>query len=193
LPNSWPGITTLWSERRQRPDARLKRAIEAGEVSQVIEVAAGLSPRGWRFTRRYGEQLVYVEADLPGMAEHKRAALQRIGSLGERHRVSEIDVLRDDDGPGSLAAVAGELDPGQGLAIVTEGLLGYLPSDAVAAIWRRFATRLGGFAAGRYLSDLHLGGVVTLRSESSEWHCRRSCAVACTCTSPTRRRQNGRS
>jgi O-methyltransferase involved in polyketide biosynthesis len=192
LPNSWPGITVR-SERRQRPDARLERAIEAGEVSQVIEVAAGLSPRGWRFTRRYGEQLVYVEADLPGMAEHKRAALQRIGSLGERHRVSEIDVLRDDDGPGSLAAVAGELDPGQGLAIVTEGLLGYLPSDAVAAIWRRFATTLGGFAAGRYLSDLHLGGVVTLRSESSEWHCRRSCAVACTCTSPTRRRQNGRS
>ena len=98
----------------------------------MIEVAAGLSPRGWRFTRRYGERLVYVEADLPGMAERKRAALERIGSLGERHRVSEVDVLRDDDGPGSLAAVAGELDPGQGLAIVTEGLLGYLPSDAVA-------------------------------------------------------------
>ncbi len=36
-----------------------------------------------------------------------------------------------------------------------------LPSDAVAAIWRRFATTLGGFAAGRYLSDLHLGGAVT--------------------------------
>ena len=72
-----------------------------------------------------------------------------------------VDVLRDDDGPGSLAAVAGELDRGRGLAIVTEGLLGYLPSDAVAAIWRRFATTLGGFAAGRYLSDLHLGGAVS--------------------------------
>ena len=31
----------------------------------------------------------------------------------------------------------------------------------MAAIWRRFATTLGGFAAGRYLSDLHLGGAVT--------------------------------
>ena len=147
--------------RHRAIDARLERAIEAGEVSQVIEVAAGLSPRGWRFTRRYGERLVYVEADLPGMAERKRAALERIGSLGERHRVSEVDVLRDDDGPGSLAAVAGELDRGQGLAIVTEGLLGYLPSDAVAAIWGRFATTLGEFAAGRYISDLHLGGVIS--------------------------------
>ena len=130
--------------RHRAIDARLERAIEAGEVSQVIEVAAGLSPRGWRFTRRYGARLVYVEADLPGMAERERAALQRIGSLGERHRVSEVDVLRADDGPGSLAAVAGELDPDQGLAIVTEGLLGYLPSDAVAAIWRRSRPRWAG-------------------------------------------------
>ena len=88
--------------RHRAIDALLERAIEAGEVSQVIEVAAGLSPRGWRFTRRYGERLAYVEADLPGMAERKRAALERIGSLGERHRVSEVDVLRGDDGPGGL-------------------------------------------------------------------------------------------
>lgn len=147
--------------RHRAIDALLERAIESGEVSQVIEVAAGLSPRGWRFTRRYGKRLVYVEADLPGMAERKRAALERIGSLGERHRVSEVDVLRHDDGPGSLAAVAGELDRSRGLAIVSEGLLGYLPSDAVAAIWRRFATTLGEFAAGRYISDLHLGGVIS--------------------------------
>jgi O-methyltransferase involved in polyketide biosynthesis len=147
--------------RHRAIDALLERAIESGEVSQVIEVAAGLSPRGWRFTRRYGERLVYVEADLPAMAERKRAALERIGSLGDRHRVRDVDVLRDDSAPGSLAAVAGELDQRRGLAIVTEGLLGYLPTDAVAAIWRRFATTLSGFAAGRYISDLHLGGVVT--------------------------------
>ena len=142
--------------RHRAIDALLERAIDAGEVSQVIEVAAGLSPRGWRFTRRYGARLVYIEADLPEMAEHKRAALERMGSLSERHRVRELDALRDDEGPGSLAAVAGELDSDEGLAIVTEGLLGYLPTDAVEGIWRRFAHTLAGFAAGRYISDLHL-------------------------------------
>src|SRR5262249_35852890 len=50
----------------------------------------------------------------------------------------------------------------QGLAIITEGLLGYLPSDAVEALWRRFANVLQGFAKGRYISDLHLGGVQTV-------------------------------
>ena len=147
--------------RHRAIDALLERAIDAGEVGQVIEVAAGLSPRGWRFTRRYGARLVYVEADLPEMAEHKRAALERMGSLSERHRVREVDALREDQGPGSLAAVAGELDSDEGLAIVTEGLLGYLPTDAVEGIWRRFAHTLAGFAAGRYISDLHLAGAAT--------------------------------
>jgi O-methyltransferase involved in polyketide biosynthesis len=147
--------------RHRAIDAVLERAIEAGEVSQVIEVAAGLSPRGWRFRRRYGGRLVYVEADLPEMAERKRAALDRIGSLSGHHRVMDVDVLRDDDGPGSLGAVAAELDPREGVAIVTEGLLGYLPTDAVEATWRRFAQTLAGFAAGRYVSDLHLAGQAT--------------------------------
>src|SRR6476619_3445777 len=42
-------------------DSLLEEAIERGEVSQVIEVAAGLSPRGWRFAERHGERLTYIE------------------------------------------------------------------------------------------------------------------------------------
>jgi O-methyltransferase involved in polyketide biosynthesis len=157
------GVTleTYLLARHRAIDALLERAIERGEVSQVIEVACGLSPRGWRFARRFGNRLTYVEADLPEMAERKRAALERIGSLSDHHRVREVDALRDDDGPGSLAAIAAELDAGEGLAIITEGLLGYLSTDAVAGVWRRFARTLDGFAAGRYISDLHLGGALT--------------------------------
>jgi O-methyltransferase involved in polyketide biosynthesis len=129
-------------------------------VSQVIEVAAGLSPRGWRFAIRYGDRLRYIEAELPDMAARKRAALERMGSLSDHHQVREVDALRH-DGPGSLAAVAVELDDERGLAIITEGLLGYLPTDAVNGIWRRFAGALNGFPIGHYISDLHLGGAVT--------------------------------
>jgi O-methyltransferase involved in polyketide biosynthesis len=154
-------LETYLLARHRAIDALLEHAIERGEVSQVIEVACGLSPRGWRFARRFGSRLTYVEADLPEMAERKRAALERIGSLGDHHRVQEVDALRDDDGPGSLAAIAAELDAGEGLAIITEGLLGYLSTDAVAGVWRRFARTLDGFAAGRYISELHLGGALT--------------------------------
>lgn len=158
------GSATLESyllARHRAIDARLERAIDAGEVSQVIEVAAGLSPRGWRFAERYGEQLVYVEADLPDMASRKRGALERMGSLTDHHRVAAVDALRDDDGPGSLTAVIAELDRGEGLAIITEGLLGYLSTDAVEGLWGRFASSLGEFRHGRYISDLHLGGAIT--------------------------------
>jgi O-methyltransferase involved in polyketide biosynthesis len=156
-----PTLEEYLLARHRAIDMLLENAIERDGVSQVIEVAAGLSPRGWRFAQRYGERLQYVEADLPEMAARKRDALERMGSLSERHRVREVDALRDDDGPGSLAAVVDELDPNRGLAILTEGLLGYLPPEAVAGMWRRFAASLRHFETGRYISDVHMGGAQT--------------------------------
>ena len=47
------------------------------------------------------------------------------------------------------------------MAIVTEGLLGYLATDAMLALWRRIAAALARFPSGRYISDLHLGSVQT--------------------------------
>jgi O-methyltransferase involved in polyketide biosynthesis len=156
-----PTLEAYLLARHRAIDALLDSAIERGEVGQVVEVACGLSPRGWRFARRYGQNIVYVEADLPEMAARKRRALERMDSMGEHHRVREVDALRADDGPGTLAAIAAELDPDRGLAIITEGLLGYISTDAVDGIWRRFARTLSRFPLGRYISDLHLGGSVT--------------------------------
>jgi len=151
-----PSLEPYLLARHRAIDALLEQAIERDGVTQVLEVAAGLSPRGWRFTARYGERLTYVEADLPAMAERKRQALERIGSLSERHRVHDLDALRD-RGPLSLRAVAADLDPAQGLAIITEGLLGYLAPDDVERLWRRFVRTLQHFQTGLYVSDLHLG------------------------------------
>jgi O-methyltransferase involved in polyketide biosynthesis len=155
-----PSLEPYLMARHLAIDARVEQAIESGAATQVLEVAAGLSPRGWRFSERYADRITYVEADLPAMAERKRRALQRIGSLGDHHRVVDLDALKP-GGPGSLAALAAELDPTAGLIIVTEGLLGYLSTPDMTALWERFAFVLSGFSAGRYVSDLHLGDVVT--------------------------------
>jgi O-methyltransferase involved in polyketide biosynthesis len=165
IANSLVGGGTLEAyllARHRAIDALLERAIYRDQVGQVIEIAAGLSPRGWRFTQRHGPGLTYIEADLAGMAERKRRALGRMGSLDESHRVVEVDALRD-EGPRSLLAVADELDAAKGLAIITEGLLGYLHRDDVLALWRRFAHVLAGFARGRYISDVHLGSLQTVQ------------------------------
>jgi O-methyltransferase involved in polyketide biosynthesis len=145
-------------------DRLLEAAIERGEISQVIEIAAGMSARGWRFAERHGERLTYIETDLPEMAARKRGALERTGSLGPEHRVVVLDALSE-EGEYSLAAVAGGLDPERGLAIVTEGLLSYLDRNSVLGLWRRAASSLSPFPHGLMLSDLHLAsenhGLVT--------------------------------
>ena len=187
-----PSLESYLLARHRAIDALLTDAVEGHGVSQVIEIAAGMSARGWRFANRYGDRLTYVEADLPAMAARKRRALERIGSLSDAHRVAEIDALRD-DGPGSLAELAAELDPGAGLAVVTEGLLGYLATDAVLALWRRIAATLQTFPAGRYVSDLHLGSVQTpavrfFRQLLGGVRAR----AACTCTSTAPRRPRRR-
>jgi O-methyltransferase involved in polyketide biosynthesis len=155
-----PSLESYLLARHRAIDALLTRAIDEHRVTQVLEVACGLSPRGWRFTQRYGDRLTYVEADLPEMAARKRRALERMGSLDAHHQVETIDVLRD-AGPESLAELTGGLDHSQGLAIVTEGLLGYLSTDAITGLWRRFAATLASFPSGRYISDLHLGSAQT--------------------------------
>jgi O-methyltransferase involved in polyketide biosynthesis len=146
-----PSLEGMLLARHRIIDALLEEQIEGG-VSQVIEIACGMSPRGWRFCERYGSELTYVEADLPGMARRKCEALAQMDSLSEAHRVVELDALRD-GGPGSLEDLVASMDPAAGLAIITEGLLVYLDDETMEALWARLARALEPFSTGAYLAD----------------------------------------
>jgi O-methyltransferase involved in polyketide biosynthesis len=150
-----PSLDGLLLARHRIIDALLDDLIQGG-VSQVIEAACGMSPRGWRFSERYGDALTYMEADLPPMARRKREALAQMGSLNEQHRVADLDILRD-GGPDSLEALIEQMDPAKGLVIITEGLLTYFDNDTVEALWSRLARMLRPFATGAYLADLRVG------------------------------------
>jgi O-methyltransferase involved in polyketide biosynthesis len=147
-----PTLDGLLLARHRIIDSILDDQIRGG-VSQVLEIACGMSPRGWRFTEQFGEQLTYIEADLPAMAQRKHDALAQMDSLTDRHRVVDLDVLQE-GGPGSLEALVETLDPTKGLVIITEGLLTYLEDDTVDVLWARFASVLQRFEKGAYLSDL---------------------------------------
>ncbi|MBL0218699.1 MAG: class I SAM-dependent methyltransferase [Myxococcales bacterium] len=133
-----PTLDGMLLARHRLIDLRLTEAIETGEVEQVVEVAAGLSPRGWRFARRYGDRLTYVEADLPGMLANKRRILAELGGESPHHRTAEVDALTD-AGPTSIEAICATLDPSKGTAIITEGLINYFDRATVIGIWARFA------------------------------------------------------
>ncbi len=151
-----PTLEQFLLARHRLIDHLLEEAIDAGRVSQVLEIACGMSPRGWRFAGRHRDAITYVEADLPAMAERKREALERAGSLSDHHRVVGIDALTD-SGDHSIAAVTAGLDRSAGLVVITEGLISYLNRDGLLGLWRRTAAALGEFADGFYLSDIHLG------------------------------------
>jgi len=150
-----PTLEGMLLARHRLIDHLLTAAIDAGAIGQVIEVACGLSPRGWRMTRRYPE-LRYVEADLPAMAARKREVIANAAPVGANHEIVEIDALAD-TGPTSIAGIAERLDKTMGLAIITEGLLNYFPGAAVVKMWRRFGAVMPQFPAGLYLADLSLG------------------------------------
>lgn len=146
-------LDRLLLQRHLLIDDLLREAVERQGVTQVVEIACGLSPRGRRFAQRY-PQLTYVEADLAPMAARKRALLADQGWLSERHRVEAVDILAT-AGPKSLEALLGRLDPNQPVLVITEGLVNYFELPVIEGFWARLAKVLRGFPQGSYLTDLY--------------------------------------
>lgn len=163
-----PALPDVLVARHTAINELLRAAIADGSVSQIVEIAAGLSPRGCVFNDEFGSDLVYIEADLPPMAALKRAKLEPMGSLGEHHRVVDIDALAN-DGEHSIASVFSQLDPTRGTAVVTEGLLPYLSEDDIRGVWRRIATEGTRFSDLLYVSDLYIGDDTSGRLETLGW------------------------
>ncbi|MCB9730266.1 MAG: class I SAM-dependent methyltransferase [Deltaproteobacteria bacterium] len=154
-----PSLEALLLRRHRVIDHLLTTAIASGEVGQVLEIAAGLSPRGLRLMDRYGTHaLRYVEADLPAMAARKHRTMAEAGLLCEGHTIVALDALHT-SGPLCLEAIAqAHLDPSVGTAIITEGLLNYFDGPTRLALWSRLAGWLAAQPAGGvYLADLSLG------------------------------------
>jgi len=154
-------LETMLLQRHLLIDHLLEEAIVGDGVRQVVEVAAGLSPRGIRFRKRFADVgLRYVEADLPAMAADKRARLERGSYLCADHLVVECNALAK-QGPGSLSRVFRDhLDLDAPAVIITEGLVNYFPPEQLRTMWRGFRAALQLCARGIYLSDIafELGG-----------------------------------
>lgn len=145
---------TLMHARHVGIDAQLSKAIKEGRVGTVIEIAAGLSGRGIRMTKKY-PKLNYIETDLPHMVTLKRERLESTNLLSKRHQVVELNALSD-KGPDSLTALIKTLDKTKGVAIITEGLMNYLDPDEARGVWTRIAKNMKLFPHGLYLADAYL-------------------------------------
>jgi O-methyltransferase involved in polyketide biosynthesis len=150
------GNETMLLQRHLIIDCILEQAITEQGVTQVVEIACGLSPRGTLIARRFADRdLHYLEADLPGMAARKRNLLERAGELGPRHQVLDIDILARDSAISLESVFQSRLDPSRKTLVITEGLVNYFDYPTITGFWARLASALKPFPAGIYVTDLY--------------------------------------
>ena len=140
-------------------DDYLDDLLTNGKVTQVVEIAAGLSPRGLKFIRKYGDKIRYVEADLTDMAILKRSLIQSSLEGRANHQVFPIDAI-ESNATAELSIQSmiklSNLDTRRKTVFITEGLVNYFDEDTLFVIWRNIAQGLSLFADGTYVSDIHL-------------------------------------
>jgi len=125
-------------------------AIKQQRSDYVLEVAAGLSPRGWSMAEA-NPDMTYVEGDLPDLVAAKRAWLDPV-QLPQNYHLMPLDVL-DATFPDRLPAAT---DRQAEAVVATEGLMDYLTHEQKRIAWsniHRALTRLGG---GSYFLELFL-------------------------------------
>lgn len=147
----------LWSERAGHDyapflEARfnaVNRILEEHAADQILELAAGLSPRGMDFAHR---DIVYAEADLADSIALKREIVTAVlGKVPANLHLCAASVLDRAELSGCCAAFVS-----RPVAITTEGLLRYLTFEEktqLAANVRDILLRYGGMWI---TTDIHL-------------------------------------
>lgn len=158
LSSKWFGGPTLQDfllARHDLIDAHLTKQIDQYNVRYVIEIAAGLSPRGMRYIKRYPQEIHYFEADLPGMMAIKRKRLKNHLKDYKQHKLFAIDAFAE-QGPHSLSNLFQSIPEGEPVCVITEGLLNYFSREQVERLGLNFSREFKSRAGSSYVSDIHL-------------------------------------
>ncbi len=140
-------MRTTLRQRHTLIDRRLDHWLAQYPDAQILEIAAGLSPRGWRY-RQAHPGLTYVEADLPAMAAAKRQALA--GLENPPPRIEGVDLFSEE-----FTALLDSFDAARPLIIISEGLINYFSKAMLHELWTVLASGLARFTQGIYLTDLY--------------------------------------
>lgn len=129
----------------------LEQRLDAIAPGLVVEIGAGLSPRGLVYARRH-PHMQYVEVDLPNMVAAKKRRL-RTTPLPDNYRLETLDLLASD----FVAAARALARPGDGpCVVITEGVVDYLSFGHRRMAWEQIAALLASIGGGHYLLDLHV-------------------------------------
>ena len=157
-----------WSEQSARGyapffEARFRavsQVLAEKTASQVLELAAGLSPRGMELTQR---GVVYVESDLPEAMTMKREIVTAIlGAVPPNLHLCTASVIDQDQ----LLVCCLPFVVGQPVAVTTEGLLRYLTFEEKTKVAANVLDILERYGGWWITTDIHLKSFLQRQSQT---------------------------
>ena len=140
-------MRTTLKQRHRMIDQHLTQLIEQHPDLQILEIASGLSPRGWNFRQKY-PNIDYRELDLPGMAKVKTQALKQID-------VNSPEVLSVDLFTADFEQAFHVFDPNRPLVVISEGLINYFNKDMLLQLLQAITHYGQDFKELHYLTDIY--------------------------------------
>jgi O-methyltransferase involved in polyketide biosynthesis len=142
----------FWEARYKVTD----RILAEYDMTQVLEIAAGLSPRGLALTRN--PDVVYVVTDLPEMLKVEETIAETIIAKSNGHRSNLHFQAANALDMESLSKAATAFKTDRPLAIITEGLLPYFNRREKGVLAGNIHDVLGKYDGLWIASDVHTKG-----------------------------------
>lgn len=140
-------MRTTLKQRHRMIDQHLTRLIEQHPDLQVLEIASGLSPRGWNFRQKF-PHIDYRELDLPDMAKVKTLALRQIDANSPE--VLSVDLFTAD-----FEQAFQVFDPNRPLVVISEGLINYFNKNMLLQLLKAIHHYGQNFKELHYLTDIY--------------------------------------
>lgn len=134
---------------------------------QILEIAAGLSPRGLEYTER-DPSLQYVELDLPDMIAQKQTIVKKLAGKRDNLHLEPGNALDLD----SLWKATKHFQP-RPIAIITEGLLRYLNFAQKATVAKNIHALLEKFGGVWITPDMALKKMAKKQTRDQQDHNKR--------------------
>lgn len=134
-------------QRHAMIDQHLDQLITQHPQLQVLEIACGLSPRGWNFRTKHPE-IDYRELDLPDMAKIKTQALKQIDPHAP-------EVLTGDIFTQDFERIFQSFDPERPLVVISEGLINYFDQTLLNKLLQGITEYGASFQELHYLTDIY--------------------------------------
>jgi methyltransferase (TIGR00027 family) len=156
-----PGQFEAFAHRKAFCERQVRKGIEAG-ANQVLVLGAGYDTLGWRLAPEFAS-VNFFEIDHPATVRLKAKGIEAMGQPTNLHLIAEdlgerqlVDVLHADATWNSIAPTV----------IVAEGLLMYLPPEAVGALFEQCAEVTG---AGSRIAFTYVGTRSNGRPDAGPW------------------------